>query len=69
MSNQFTVPERSGRGLRFGAVVTLKEIHGVNHIDDFIQRCSLRGWIVNRADVKTSIDIYNAAEVDINFDE
>ena len=50
-------------------MVTLKEIHGVNRIDDFIQCCSLRGWIVNRVDVKTSIDIYNAAEVDINFDE
>ena len=69
MSNQFTVFERSGRGLRFGAVVTLKEIHGVNRIDDFIQRCSLRGWIVNRIDVRTSVDIYSAAEVDIDFDE
>ena len=62
-------PEKKGRGMRFGAVITLKEINGVNRIDDFIQRCSLRGWIVNRVDVKTSVDIYNAAEVDIKFDD
>ncbi len=62
-------PDKKGRGLRFGAVVTLKEMNGVNRIDDFIQRCSLRGWIVNRVNVQTSVDIYNAAEVDIDFDE
>ena len=62
-------PDKLGRGLRFGAVITLKEINGVNRIDDFIQRCSLRGWIVNRVNVQTSVDIYNAAEVDIEFEE
>ncbi|HEM1071109.1 TPA: S8 family peptidase, partial [Listeria monocytogenes] len=35
-----------GEGIRFGVVVTLKEINGVNRIDDFIQQCSLRGWLV-----------------------
>lgn len=58
-----------GRGMRFGVVVTLKEINGVNRIDDFIQRCALRGWIVNRVDVRSRISIYNAAEVEIDFDE
>lgn len=61
--------ERLGRGMRFGAVITLKEINGVNRIDDFIQRCALRGWIVNRVDVQSRIDIYNAAEVEIDFDD
>lgn len=61
-------PDKKGQGLRFGAVITLKEINGVNRIDDFVQRCSLRGWIVNRIDVKTSVDIYNAAEVEIDFE-
>lgn len=61
--------EKKGRGLPFGVVVTLKEINGVNRIDDFIQRCSLRGWIVTRVDVQTRIDVYNAAEVEIDFDE
>ncbi|MBR6458869.1 MAG: S8 family peptidase [Actinomycetaceae bacterium] len=61
--------EKNGRGMNFGVVVTLKEINGVNRIDDFIHKCSLRGWIVNRVDVENRIDIYNAAEVDINFDD
>lgn len=61
--------QKNGRGMNFGIVVTLKEINGVNRIDDFIHQCSLRGWIVSRVDVKNRIDIYNAAEVDIDFDE
>lgn len=61
--------EKAGRGMNFGVVVTLKEINGVNRIDDFIQQCSLRGWIVTRIDIKSRIDIYNAAEVDIDFDD
>ena len=61
--------EKPGRGMNFGIVVTLKEINGANRIDDFIQQCSLRGWIVTRINVENRIDIYNAAEVDIEFDD
>lgn len=61
--------KKNGRGMNFGVVVTLKEINGVNRIDDFIQQCSLRGWIVTRIDVESRIDIYNAAEVDIDFED
>lgn len=59
---------RDGEGIRFGVVVTLKEINGVNRIEDFIQQCSLRGWIVNRVNVENQIDIYQTAEEDIHFD-
>ena len=38
---------RTETGLNFGAVITLKEINGNNRIQDFIQLCSLRGWILN----------------------
>ena len=58
--------------VRFGAlglVVTLKEINGVNRIDDFIQNCQLRGWLVNKIDIENRIDIYNIAEEDIHFEE
>lgn len=55
--------------LRFGIVVTLREMEGVNRIDEFIQKCSLRGWIVHSVDVQNRVDIYNAAEVEINFKE
>ena len=59
---------RDGEGIRFGVVVTLKEINGVNRIEDFIQQCSLRGWIINRVNVENQIDIYQTAEEDIHFD-
>lgn len=59
--------EKNGRGLSFGVDVTLKEMHGVNRIDDFIKLCMMRGWIVNRIDVENRIDIYNKAEEEIEF--
>ncbi len=59
---------RDGEGIKFGVVVTLKEIRGVNRIDDFIQQCSLRGWLVNRVDVKNQIDIYNIANESIDLE-
>lgn len=59
--------EKNGHGLSFGVVVTLKEMHGVNRIDDFIKLCMMRGWIVNRIDVENRIDIYNKAEEEIEF--
>jgi len=59
---------KSGRGLRFGVVVTLKEMQGENRIDDFIKQCMFRGWIVNQIDVENQFDIYNKAEEDIIFE-
>ena len=59
---------KAGRGLQFGVIVTLKEMNGVNRIDDFIKMCMVRGWIVNRIDVRNQFDIYNKAEEDINFE-
>lgn len=59
--------EKNGRGLSFGVVVTLKEMNGENRIDDFIKLCMLRGWVVNRIDVKNQVDIYNRAEEEIEF--
>lgn len=60
--------EKHGVGLHFGLVVTLKEMNGVNRIDDFIQLCSLRGWLVTQIDIENRIDIYNTAEQEIEFD-
>lgn len=61
--------EKFGVGIKFGIVVTLKEIDGVNRIDDFIKNCSLRGWLVNKIDVDNRVEIYNIAEEDIDFNE
>jgi len=60
---------KDGIGIKFGIVVTLKEINGVNRIDDFIQNCQFRSWLVNKIDIENRIDIYNIAEEDINFEE
>lgn len=60
--------EKYGKNLKFGIVVTLKEINGINRIDDFIKNCSLRGWIVNRLEVKNKIKIYNKANEEITFE-
>ncbi len=56
------------KSLPFGVVVTLKEMNGVNRIDDFIKLCQVRGWIVNRVDVNARVDVYNKAEEEIIFD-
>ena len=59
---------KAGRGLQFGTIVTLKEMNGVNRIDDFIKMCMVRGWIVNRLDVSNKFDIYHKAEAEIDFE-
>ena len=59
--------KRSG-GIKFGLVVTLKEINGVNRINDFVRQCELRGWLVSRVDVDVRIDIYNKAQEEVTFD-
>jgi hypothetical protein len=61
--------EKYGVGIKFGIVVSLKEITCVNRIDDFIKNCSLRGWLVNKIDVQNRIDIYNVAEEEIDFND
>ena len=59
---------RDGEGIRFGVVVTLREMNGVNRIEDFIQQCSLRGWLVNRLNVEQRIDVYQTAEETVEFE-
>lgn len=61
--------EKFGEGIKFGIVVALKEINGVNRIEDFIRHCSLRGWLVNKIDIDNRIDIYNVAEENVDFDD
>ena len=54
--------------LNFGVVITLKELKGVNRIDDFIKACRLRGYIVTNLDVQQRIDVYNATQEEIMFE-
>lgn len=59
---------KDGQGIRFGVVVNLKEINGVNRIDDFIQLFSLNGWIVNRISVENRINVYEKAEETVKIE-
>ena len=59
---------RMKKHLNFGAVITLKELNGINRIDDFVKACTLRGFIVNRLDVQNRIEIYNSTQEEIVFD-
>lgn len=59
---------KDGVGLKFGVVVTLKEINGVNRIEEFIQQCFFRGWLVNRIDVEVQTEVYNKAEEEVTFE-
>ncbi|MEG2717321.1 MAG: S8 family peptidase [Eubacterium sp.] len=60
--------KKYGEGLKFGIVITLKEINGVNRIDEFIKNVQLRGWLVNKIDIDTQLEIFNIAEEDIEFE-
>ena len=59
---------RMGRHLNFGAVITLKELNGINRIESFIKACTLRGYIVNELDVQNRMEIYNSTQEEIQFE-
>lgn len=56
------------KGIKFGVVITLKEINGVNRIDEFINQCSLRGWLVNKINIENRVNVYNMAQEEIEFE-
>lgn len=53
--------------LNFGAVVTLREIKGVNRIEEFKHACLLRGYIVTELEVHNQIKIYETSQEEIVF--
>lgn len=59
---------KSDKDMPFGLVITLKEMFGINRIDDFIKLCSARGWLVNRIDIENRIEVYNKSEEEIYFE-
>ncbi|WEV69556.1 S8 family peptidase [Bifidobacterium sp. ESL0775] len=60
---------QKGKGLHFSVVVTLREMEGKNRIDEFKQRCQASGWDFTELNMKRMIDVYQAADVDIDFVE
>lgn len=58
----------SAEEINFGIVITLKELDGVNRIEDFVRACRIRGWIVNELDVANKVEIYNTSQQEIQFE-
>lgn len=52
-------------GINFGVVVTLREINGINRIQDFITSCMLRGWIINEINMENRLELYNKNQEEI----
>jgi hypothetical protein len=48
-------------------VVTLKEINGYNRIDDFINICSRKNWLVTKIDVDSRLDIFVKSNQDVTL--
>lgn len=57
-----------GKGIHFGVVVTLKEMNGVNRIDEFIKSCILNGWLVHEIDIQSRIELNQKVNEEIEFD-
>jgi hypothetical protein len=60
--------KKYGKGLKFGVVVTLKEITGQNRINEFIRMCRFQGLLINPVNIESSIDIYNKAQETIEIE-
>jgi serine protease AprX len=61
--------KKSGQGLHFGLVITLREISGVNRIAEFMQLCRANNWFVSEIDIHARIETYEKAEAEVVFDE
>lgn len=54
--------------LNFGIVITLREINGINRIQDFIRACNMRGYIVNELNIQNQLEIYNTNQEELTFE-
>lgn len=61
----------AGDGMRFGIVVTLRGMDRRNHFEEFKRNCQLQEepWIVEEIDMNLNVELYNEADVEIDFDE
>ena len=59
---------QDGVGLRFGVVVTVKAIDGINRIDEFIRNCHLNGWLVNNIIIQNRIELHERINEEIEFE-
>ena len=61
--------QKYGLNLKFSMVITLKELAGINRINEFINLCQIRGWLVQSIDIKNRVDIHQISEQDIKFED
>lgn len=61
--------ERTSEDTPVGVVVTLKDLHGNNRIDEFVFNCQAAGWIVNRIDMEARLDLRQEMDAEIDFDD
>lgn len=57
----------AGKGMKFGVVITLREMKGVNRINEFIKLCNFKGWIVRNISIENQNVIYNKADEEIEL--
>lgn len=69
LASKERLDSKTKNDLNFGVIITLKEIKGINRIDDFIKACTLRGMIVNEIDVKNHLELYNKNQEEIVFED
>ncbi|MBR1801885.1 S8 family peptidase [Candidatus Saccharibacteria bacterium] len=55
--------------INVGIVITLKELHGQNRSDVFMQLCRLRHFVVNEIDIENRIELDNHLQQEIEFDD
>lgn len=59
---------QSGKGIRFGVIVTLKELNGINRCAEFVKLCRANNWFVNEIDIHAMTETYERAEEEVIFD-
>ena len=59
------VDGKNGKGMRYGVLITLREINGKNRIEEFKNLCISRGWFVYELNVENRLNIYNKLNEDI----
>ncbi|MFA6844864.1 MAG: S8 family peptidase [Sphaerochaetaceae bacterium] len=60
--------DKSGRGLHFGLVITLKNIRGNDRYAEFKRLCQADNWFVFEMDIQSMVDTYVKAEEEVVFD-
>lgn len=65
-TNRFSSKEQGN--IKFGLVVTLKEMNNVNRISEFIKNANFAGWLVKEIDSEVYNIIHNKAEEEIQFE-